>query len=64
MAESQNTTSQTPQGSGPLGQSGVSPSGTVQRSYQNEFVTPHRPQADSDRPAPRSSTERGPTSRT
>ena len=37
MADSKNTTSQTPQGSGPLGQSGVSPSGTVQRSYHGQI---------------------------
>jgi hypothetical protein len=57
MAESQNTTSQDPQGSGPLGQSGISPSGTVPRNYQSEFVGPHRPQIDSQGRDSRSSTE-------
>jgi hypothetical protein len=63
MADSKDTTAQRPQGSGPLGQSGVSPSGSVQRNYQNEFVTPRRPQADSHRPAHRSTTEKGPAGR-
>src|SRR5262245_61726809 len=43
MAESQNLTSQAPQGSGPLGQSGISPSGTVQQDDQSGFVVPRRP---------------------
>ena len=43
MAESQNIASQAPQGSGPLGQSGISPSGTVQQDDPSEFVVPHRP---------------------
>ena len=38
MADEKGTNSQTTQGRGPLGQSGVSPSGTVQRNYQTEFV--------------------------
>ena len=32
-----------PLGSGPLGLSGVRPSGTVEENYLNEFVEPHRP---------------------
>jgi hypothetical protein len=36
-----------PQGSGPPGQSGVSPIGTVQQNDQREFVVPHRPETDS-----------------
>jgi hypothetical protein len=44
MADDKKTTSQPSQGRGPLGQSGVSPSGTVQRSYQTEFLAPHRSQ--------------------
>ncbi len=63
MADSNNTTLQTPQGSGPLGQSGISPSGTVQRSYWNEFVAPHRPQADSHPQVPCPTAENGSTGR-
>ncbi|GAC1315294.1 MAG: hypothetical protein NVSMB14_15300 [Isosphaeraceae bacterium] len=36
-----------PKGSGPLGKSGVEPSGTVRRNYQSEFVEPRRPRPDS-----------------
>jgi hypothetical protein len=57
MAESQNTAPQAPQGSGPLGQSGISPSGTVPQNDQSEFLGPHRAQNDSHGQVSRSSTE-------
>jgi hypothetical protein len=57
MAESQNTTSQAPQGSGPPGRSGMSPSGTVQQNDRSEFVVPHRPRIDSHCRLSRSPTE-------
>jgi hypothetical protein len=63
MADSKNTTSQAPQGSGPLGQSGVSPSGTVQRNYQNEFVGPHRPRGDFRLQVPCPPSQNGPKDR-
>jgi hypothetical protein len=46
MAESQDITSQAPQGSGPLGQTGITPSGPVQQNDRGEFVAPHLPQID------------------
>src|SRR5215813_9690851 len=57
MAESQNTTSLAPQGSGPLGQSGITPSGTVRQNHQSDFVVPHRPQIDSHGRVSRSPTD-------
>ena len=39
-------------GTGPLGQSGVSPSGTVQRSYLGEFVRPRQIQQPPQRDEP------------
>ncbi len=57
MAESQNIASQAPRGSGPLGQSGISPSGTVQQDDPSEFVVPHRPPVDSHGQVSRSPTE-------
>jgi hypothetical protein len=57
MAASQNTTQQAPQGSGPLGQSGVGPSETVRRNDPSEFVVPGRPQTDSHAQVSRSPTE-------
>jgi hypothetical protein len=63
MADSPKITSQTNQGKGPLGQSGISPSGTVQRNFQNEFVSPKPGPADVDRQVPCSPKDKGPTGR-
>ncbi len=57
MAESQNITTQGPQGSGPLGKSGINPSGTVQQNAQSEFVVAHRSQIGSHGQVSRSATE-------
>ena len=53
------TTSQAPQGTGPLGLSGVSPSGTVERGYLSEFVAPHLSQSVPQRSVPCSPPEKG-----
>jgi hypothetical protein len=56
MADGKNGVSQITQGQGPLGQSGVSPSGTVQRNYQSEFVSKHQSQTVQPRQVPSSTT--------
>lgn len=59
MADDKKTTAMPIQGTGPLGQSGVNPSGTIQRSYQREFVEKHRPPSEpQNSPAEKAPTDR------